>query len=213
MMVPPGLHIRKEVVEGIGPWVWVASDRWGWEQPREEFPALRDLILSKVRGRGRIVQAGGCCGMYPRLWAEYFDTVYTFEPDALNFYCLSANCGSDKIIKLQAALSDTTGTVSIEHTAPGNVGMHRIGKPPGHVPAIRLDNLILHDIDAIQLDCEGHEGKIIEGALQTIHRCMPLIAIEAPSKELTARLEDLGYSEAGRCGANPDVVFVHSDIA
>jgi FkbM family methyltransferase len=208
---PTGLHIRNERVEGIGPWLWVAGDVWGWKQPKEEFPALRDLILSNVKDRRSIVQAGGCCGMYPRLWAESFETVTTFEPDPLNFQCLTANCPDPRITKHQAALSSKPFFCSIERTSGDfNVGMHRIGSKPGDIPVKRLDDFKFKHLDALQLDCEGHEPEIIAGAKRTIMRHHPLISIEAPNTKLVEKLKSWGYTEAGRCGSNPDVVFVHN---
>jgi len=210
----PGLHVRPEKIDGIGPWVWVKDDVWGWEQPKDEWPALRDLILANVKSRRGIIQAGGCCGMYPRLWAEHFRHVYTFEPDARNFYCLALNCPSERIIKIQAALSFAPGTGSVEHTAGDfNVGMHRISMvdaltpAAGFVPILTLDDMEFDAVDAIQLDCEGNEENIISGAGMTIAKHRPLISIEAPSEDLRDDLKKLGYSEVGRCGSNPDVVF------
>lgn len=210
-MIPAGLHVRKEMVHGIGPWVWVEADFWGWKQPGQEFEGLRNAILPASLEHRCIIQAGGCCGMYPRLWAEHFEHVYTFEPDPLNFYCLSANCASERITKIQAALSDAPGLCSVQKGPAFNVGMHRIGSDPGRVPILRLDDFDFRDIDVIQLDCEGHEGKIIDGARQTIERNRPVIAIEAPNDDLHATLRSLGYVERARCGANPDVIFMHEN--
>lgn len=54
----PSLHWRDEKIDGVGPWVWVKDDIWGWKQPAEEWPALRELILANVKGRRGIIQAG-----------------------------------------------------------------------------------------------------------------------------------------------------------
>ncbi len=208
--VPPGLHVRQQTVQGIGPWIWVKDDKFGWEQPANEFPGLRDLILAHTKQRRVIIQAGGCCGMYPKLWSVHFDTVYTFEPEARNFYCLVANCPSERIIKMQAALSNRAGVCTIaSHHSDANVGMARIGKHgEGTVPTFRLDDFRFPVVDVLQLDCEGHEEVILSRACDLIMRHLPVISVEAPSPRLAQWLNEIAaYEEVGRTGDNPDVVF------
>lgn len=155
-----------------------------------------------------MVQAGGCMGMYPRLWAEHFDTVYTFEPDPVNFYCLTANCAAANIVKMQAALGATGGIGRLQPGPDFNAGLGAvIPDATGAVIMLSLDALNLPTVDAMQLDCEGCEAPIIEGAAATIARCKPVISIEAPDTQLRVTLEGLGYREVGRCGTMPDVVF------
>jgi hypothetical protein len=76
-----------------------------------------------------IVQAGGCCGTYPRLWSN--DRVYTFEADPLNFFCLAQNCSGPSIVKAEAALSDTTVDGNLISGPEHNVGMHKLGAGQG----------------------------------------------------------------------------------
>lgn len=207
MKAPTGLHIRNTMVAGVGPWMWRAADHWAWAHPLPEFPALRDLILAHVKHRGTIVQAGGCMGMYPRLWSESFAAVYTFEPDPVNFYCLTANCPSERIIKLQAALSDSCRFGAFQAGPDFNAGFGRMTAQAGPVPILCLDAMEFPALDALQLDCEGHEAAVVAGAWRTIKRHRPVISIEAPDAALRASLEGLGYEEVGRCGTMPDVVF------
>ncbi len=209
---PDGLSMRQVIIEGAGPWMWREADEWAWHLPMADWPALRDLILQHTVNPRVIVQAGGCMGMYPRLWANHFDTVYTFEPDPINFYCLVANCPAERIIKMQAALGATAGVGSIQGAPPHNAGFGRL-MAGGNVPVLRLDDLALPSVDVLQLDCEGGEEDIIAGALSTIARSRPVISVEAPSVNLRLRLFSLDYIEVGHAGAMPDVVFRRSDSA
>jgi FkbM family methyltransferase len=206
MSVPAGLHVRHERIDGIGPWLWPAKDYWAWEHPRSSWHGLRDLIVKHAKRRRHIVQAGGCCGMYPRLWSDHFDHVTTFEPDSLNFYCLSANCPGDNIVKLQAALSDSAAAVSIEGGKDFNVGLGRVAPAPGFIPALRLDDFKFDCLDAIQLDCEGHEAKVLAGAQATIFAHRPVISVENPDDAVRGLLS--GYVEAGRVTTMQGVVDV-----
>ncbi len=210
---PDGLAMRQVIIEGAGPWMWRAADEWAWHLPMADWPALRDLVLQHTVSPRVIVQAGGCMGMYPRLWANHFETVYTFEPDPINFYCLVANCPSGRIVKMQAALSATAGLGSMQRVLPENAGAGCLALAGGTVPVLRLDDLALPSVDVMQLDCEGGEEGIIAGALDTIARSHPVIAVEAPSASLRRRLCALNYTEAGRAGCMPDVVFRRSDFA
>lgn len=208
MKAPVGLHLRNETINGLGPWLWRAEDYWAWKHPLTEWPALRDLILGFAPQRRVIVQAGGCMGMYPRLWAEHFATVYTFEPDAVNFYCLTANCADAGIIKMQAALTDSAGVYAFEPGPDFNPGLGKVSDAPnGTIIGIPLDALRLPVVDVLQLDCEGGELVAIRGATHTILTLRPLIAIEKPDHELRIMLDSLGYAEVGRAGTMPDVVF------
>lgn len=208
MKAPAGLHLRQVSINGIGPWMWREADYWAWTHPLQEFPALRDLILTHAKDTRVMVQAGGCMGMYPRLWADFFRTVVTFEPDPVNFYCLVANCPNEGIIKLQVGLTDTAGMCALKAGPDFNAGLGSLHPDPaGSVAAVPLDALALPVVDAIQLDCEGGEDKVIAGAIATIARCRPVISIERPGDELRKTLADIGYAEVGRCGTMPDVVF------
>ncbi len=65
------------------------------------------------------------------------------------------------------------------------------------VNSIRLDDYLSkdeHSISIIQLDVEGHETQVIEGALKTIQKNMPIIIVETkPSKDVENKLFELGY--------------------
>ncbi len=155
-----------------------------------------------------MVQAGGCMGMYPRLWSEDFDRVVTFEPDRVNFRCLAYNCADRDVIKMQAALSDKAGIYGFQMGAPLNAGMGRLSDNGEiSVAALPLDALDLPTVDVIQLDCEGAEEKAILGARATIERCRPTVAVEHPDARVRGLMSSLGYIVAGRCGSMPDVVF------
>ena len=72
-----------EIKEG---WHWPKDDTGTWKFLLENFD-LPGKISSYVDNKKVMVQAGGNCGMYPKQYSKIFDTVYTFEPDWLNFYC------------------------------------------------------------------------------------------------------------------------------
>lgn len=151
-----------------------------------------ELVLPLVEDFSVCVQAGGNVGVYPIRLAERFGAVYTFEPDPLNFLCLSRNALSDNIVKFQAALGDERGLVDLARE-PHNCGAHYVANE-GIVPTLRIDDLGLKSCGLIWLDIEGYELFALRGGERTISDYRPVIAVE-----------DKGLSEkygvaAGACG-------------
>lgn len=176
-----GVKEPLELVNECDGFVWPASDR---ECRRFVVAWMEDLNVSLplCENRRVAVQAGGNVGTWPLALADEFDTVYTFEPDPLNFYCLARNCANPNIIKFQAALGNERGLVGM-HTDPRNVGAHYI-EGSGRIPIMRIDDLGLEVCDFICLDIEGYEMEALKGAHETLLRHHPVI-----------HLEDKGLSE------------------
>jgi FkbM family methyltransferase len=130
--------------------------------------------MTHVDSPGIMVQAGGNCGQYIRQFSQRFDTVYTFEPDPLNFLCLTLNCGNN-VIKTQACLGNDKNFVNINRKSDAGA-IHVDG--PGNVPTVRIDDMDLPGCDLIQLDIEGYEYFALQGAVNTIEQYHPVIMVE-----------------------------------
>jgi hypothetical protein len=70
------------------------------------------------------------------------------------------------------------GTMIITEDNSGHSHLDPNTMGAGDVQVVRLDNLNLHDINYIKIDCEGYEYRILQGAEQTIRRCRPVVVIE-----------------------------------
>lgn len=146
------------------------------ERAGELHRALERLNFSRS-----CVQAGGHIGIYPRLLAQNFDRVYTFEPEAQNFACLVRNTEGDrKVFAARAVLGAAHGGRDLRIHSK-STGGHSLGGP-GHIPTWRIDDLQLADCDAIFLDVEGTEYEALQGGLATIARCRPLLVLEENKK-------------------------------
>ena len=89
------------------------------------------------------------------------------------------NATEDNIYKYQSAIGNSTDPVRIEKVQ--NIGGYKvIGE--GTIPQLTIDSFNLTDVDLIQLDVEGHEGYAVQGAIETIKRCKPLIILETKSR-------------------------------
>lgn len=206
------VEYRVTEVEGLQPWVWPKGEEGLWGGPRQELRPIMDIFLKHVKGTKTIVQAGGACGMYPRVWSDHFEKVFTFEPDPMNFFCLTNNCQKDNIYKFQNVLSNSRGLAQMSKANGINRGEHTLisqrfyGQETRLVQQLLLDDLCLESCDAIQLDVEGAEPYVLEGANQTINRFWPVISVEIASEEVMVMFRRWNYQQVGRVAA--DTIWV-----
>jgi len=197
--------------ETVNGYLWPAEDR-GCRAVAFDWASDLDIAYEHVTNWNAVIQAGGNCGVWPKLLAERFGTVYTFEPDPLNFHCLARNCDELNIVKMQAALGVEGKPIKMRG-ARNNCGALQVDEG-GPIPVVAIDSLHL-DCGLIYLDIEGCEGRALEGARETIARCRPVIAIEnkglsryygASKDEIEQMVLDMGYEVVAR--PHRDVVFV-----
>lgn len=219
---------KENIIDGCGPWATynivdneITFDiiSSGWYFHRQ---AIENYI--PYHRRNLVVQGGGWQGMYPRLLANVFKTVYTFEPHPDNFKCLTLNCNLDNVIKMQGALNDVNTQLVLEETM--STGQHRIvddlqfqlgltGKS-FLVQSISIDSLNLPECDFLVLDLENHEPKALIGAVQTIRKFKPVICLEISCFPKNNKFYDdflvyLGYNIIYKSGDN-DCLYVHPEF-
>lgn len=207
-------------IDLIGDWYWPGKDRhcWPWLNDEHDLP----IKLSRFcKSKRTVIEAGGNAGFYVKAYAKIFDNVITFEPDTLNFRCLAMNTPEENIIRIQACLGDNNDFVSL-HTTKKNIGSYHIdvsknAKSLKNIPTLKIDNLNSQDCDLIHLDIEGWEFPALRGAIETIKRCKPVIAIEQMGhgdkfgyyeEDIKKFLKDLGYDPVEKI--YNDQVFVHN---
>lgn len=202
-----------------------------WPKISQTLGKVRPDILSTIdvgprkvakycKNRRVVVQAGGNCGVYPKIYSELFETVYTFEPEPLNFFCLNKNAQNKNIIKIQACLGDSHKLVNVTLPASNfkkgiNIGTYQISGS-GDFPMLKIDDLNLNVCDLIHLDIEGFEGSALIGSLETIRRCSPTICLEINGlggkngwsfDRLSYFLSELNYIQIEK--TEDDYIFVH----
>lgn len=202
-----------EIRDGL---VWPKIDQHVLQVTMNELPGV-NVYCGIPRYRRVVVQAGGNCGIFPRAMADLFDTVYTFEPDPLNFYCLVQNASASNIVKFQAGLGVDRQLLRITPLYPDNIAGFAVA-PGGYIPTMRIDDLGLNCCDLIQLDVEGSEFGALLGARETITRHRPVIVLElkglpgsfgAEDATVLALLSQMGYRSQQRF-AN-DEIFVPAE--
>lgn len=203
-------------------WLWPKADREQWELG---FARLRDLIAAMefVAHDGVAVQAGGNMGVWPDYLGSKFATVYTFEPDPLNFRCLCANVPEENVFKFNAGLRDVPFCHDMRRTE--NCGAHELAGA-GAIPALCLDAFNLPGLDFLQLDVEGDEALALTGGEDLIRRFHPVIMIEdkafkrraieqgkgleTASSECSRLLRSWGYDIAAAFTENGSCDFVYT---
>jgi len=187
---------------------WPSNDVVCWQSIK---PGLSDLAvaLAHVQGRDVAVQAGGNCGVWPGKLAEMFETVYTVEPDSLNYEALIRNV-PENVVHQCASLGAKPGYTGLSRV-PGNAGATHI-KGGSTVRVVTIDGLGLDACDFICLDVEGYELAALKGAVETLRRFRPVIQFEsngligrygATEADLIGWLESFGYGVVAR---------VHKDV-
>jgi len=114
--------------------------------------------------------------------------VYAFEPDPSNFSILIENIkrnkASDKIIPIQKILSNRTGVFSLYAISSG--GSVALEGGNESIEGITLDSFVesegLDKLDFVKLDVEGAELEVLKGAVKTIERFKPKMAISVYHK-------------------------------
>jgi FkbM family methyltransferase len=162
-------------------WTRFAGSQEALKWNRRDLHGL-DAVIKLTRGRTAAVQAGGNLGIWPKRLARDFTTVYTFEADPGCFLMLAMNAREPNILKFQAALGAERGLVGTSQIRRdgkliNHEGIRHIAGP-GCIPTLRIDDLALPVCDLIYLDVEGWELYALRGAVETIARCRPVLAVE-----------------------------------
>jgi FkbM family methyltransferase len=139
-----------------------------------------NVVTEFVRTKGIAVQAGGHIGLFPLQLAKFFGFVHTFEPIPEMLECLRLNtAGQYNVLVDHYALGATEGSIFME---PRRSGRSRVAPSTQDgafkVPMTTIDAQKLVRCDLIYLDIEGYELDALKGAVATIAKYRPVIALE-----------------------------------
>ena len=194
-------------------------------------------IFEKYINNESIVLEGGChIGTHTLRLGLLGKRVLSFEPMITSNTILRKNLKMNKITNVTvyneglSNKSDVAYFQWIGYNNPGGSGLtnNPMGKPNYEknintsnypVNLITIDSLQLDKLDFIKLDVEGYEINVIEGALDTIKKCNPIITMEVwenfngkySLQHATSRFKillDIGYTIHQIQG--PDFLFLPS---
>ncbi|MBI1778512.1 MAG: FkbM family methyltransferase [Proteobacteria bacterium] len=151
-------------------------------------------LFARIVGRGATVVEGGAhigalsVPLGKRIGAS--GRLICFEPQYLLWQMLAHNLRSNGISHgeaVHAALGDRDGTIkvpSLDYTELNNFGNVSLIEPrwidaEGYdVPLQRLDSLGMRRLDFLKIDTEGMEAQVLDGAVETLRRCLPTVYFE-----------------------------------
>ncbi|CAK7052170.1 MAG: hypothetical protein DELT_01092 [Desulfovibrio sp.] len=140
--------------------------------------------ICEIEGEGIIVDAGCCLGETAVYFAQKAPSsiVYSFEPnpDMANLARknIAANGLEEQIIVCPYALSDTIGTARFAASLGGGSNLNEHGAMT--VDLTTIDEMAKQwerPVSFIKMDIEGAELAALQGAVETIHRDRPKLAI------------------------------------
>jgi len=193
-------------------WLWPKVDTGAYAGPFTDWESShRHKYFQNLKDNKLIVTAGANMGVHVRAYARKFDEVYAFEPHWLNFYCMSYNAPYNNVHKFNCALGKDVDRVFIKNDPQNNMGAYKTdvnhNEQGRTIPMLTIDILKLPACSMIQLDVEGAEFEILQGAVKTIEKYHPVIITENHKKELEEFLFARGYQFQNR--SISDSIYFH----
>ena len=193
----------------------------GQKEPQRIKSERIDELASKgyFKRRGVAIDGGAHVGSMSLKLAQYFDTVWAFDPCDESYALLVENCQHEhRILPMPMALMSHCCSVDTRAPKGRTTLTARQVAYGGEIRAITIDSMKLECCDMIKLDLEGCEYLALQGAVETIERFNPFLLIEINDEELGRRLghsnEDvlkllklLGYQQVYRSGV--DRGYIH----
>lgn len=207
------IKIRDTLVDGIGPWGWPAKDTGAWDGPVDDWLVSHSNVITNISRKRTAIQAGGNCGLYPRLLTQHFQHIHTFEPEETNLFFLMMNnveqVENGIVTVHPKALGRSSRRCGMNKAPAENVGMFTINEAGNSVDMTSIDETFpdVDTVDLIWLDIEGYEYEALEGGAKLIERNLPVIGVERASERVKLRLNALGYY--AKLISKMDTFFVH----
>ena len=176
-------------------------------------------------GRGDIIHAGTYFGDFLPALSDALAPgalVWAFEPNRENYRCARITLELNEAANVRlthAGLGAQRSCLLVEITDSSGIalgGLSRIVQTQGATRCEPVDVLTIdeavpagRDVGILQLDVEGLEKEALQGGLNTIRRCLPLLILESrPGSNLPQdawfadSVLSLGYQQVGRLHGN-----------
>ena len=161
-----------------------------------------DAAMQYVRKRRVCVDIGAHVGLWSMWLVKAFEHVHAFEPVPLHADLFERNITAANVTLYRRALGASTGTATMT-VPPDSTGhahvtqgsrphINRAGNLPNsswqRTDPVRMDTLDsfgFQNVDLIKIDVEGYELPVIQGAIETLQRCRPIVVIEQKNNDST----------------------------
>lgn len=155
-------------------------DAYPRPDPLTEQYVASDLDFLGQLGDGMIVDCGAFTGDSIQNWvsAGLRDRrVLAFEPDGRNYTALLRYTQTSDLPTIPLPLGVASQSGHFEMSGSG-ASSRLSQKEDGNVVCIAIDDLVSSfDVSMIKMDIEGGEFDALQGAMKTIGRCLPSLAI------------------------------------
>jgi len=157
---------------------------------------LLEQIYSLNKNHNTILDIGSNIGNHVVYFENFisYKKMFCFEPQKLNYEKLCSNIYRSDTVAFNVALSDSFGKGSLVKKEEFNSGTYQLvgGK---EVDVLPLDYFNFKDVTLLKIDVEGHELRVLNGALNTIKTCKPIIYMEVADEEASDLLIEIGYKK------------------
>lgn len=146
-----------------------------------------EAAVSFCERRRTVIDGGAHVGMWTRTFAGLFERVIAFEPAPDTFACLKYNVDAANVEFRNQALGATHGKVHMtlegfEGTKRERNSGARYVASGGEIDRVTVDSLGLRDLDLLKMDIEGSEVEALQGAMETLARCRPVVLFESKNE-------------------------------
>ena len=164
-----------------------------------------DKILKR---KHRFLDIGSNVGIYSYFFSKKFKKLESFEPIVEITHRLSAlklrNINLHHVALSNKKSNSKKFYIPIKNgrLVPGLASLEKRSKPYEirTIKVKKLDDFNFKNVDLIKIDVEGHEEKLIIGAIKTIKKNLPIIICEieqrhilVPINKIFKLIENLGY--------------------
>lgn len=178
---------------------------------RGQLEAEMALLSDLVQRGDRVIDVGGNRGIYAYRLRQLGARIEVFEPnpvclDVLRHWAKGRDAVAIHAVALssgdgEALLHIPVGADGVAHDASASIEHVDVASQQEIVVPLRtLDSFGFADATLIKIDVEGHEQKVIEGAIATIRASRPALIVEIeqrhlsrPIGEVFAMVVGLGY--------------------
>lgn len=137
-----------------------------------------EAALGRCPSRRVAIDVGSHCGLWAFWMARDFERVHCFEPKPEHQECWITNMTSRHNAELyDVALGAIDREVGLI-TGPSSSGDTAVDLSASGIQMRTLDSYHFQGVDFIKVDCEGYEAFVLEGGLETLKRCRPVVIVE-----------------------------------
>ena len=153
--------------------------------------------LKHLKHTRTAIDVGAHIGIFTRRYASQFQQVIAIEP--LNYnYLINNTQDLNNVTVIAKGCSNKQETLQAynpKHSNSGAWELHSKAKDKTNIAieTITIDSLQLSDVDLIKVDTQGMESKVVEGAINTLKHCSPIVQLELPNRLTQEMMHEIGY--------------------